>query len=222
MKHFIINYKTYPQASGANAVSLTEALINANIPTDWQLVVCPQAADVYRIREKFPHAQIWAQHVDAVEPGKNTGWTTFETMMMAGITGTLINHAEHPLTLEQIRKTIEMARANNIFSCVAAASEEMALQIAELKPDMIAYEPPTLIGTGVSLMTTDPAEAVAFVEKLGGKDINLCLGAGISSHEDVDGASKIGYDSILLASAITTSSTPGAKLLELVKGENAQ
>lgn len=216
MKYFIINYKTYQQGSGENAVSLTEKLLSVDLPEDLKLVVCPQAADVYRVREKFPHAEVWGQHVDLIQAGRATGWTSIETMLMAGISGTIINHSEHELAYEEAVGTVQLAKEHEIKSCLAVGDEHMAEKLAETKPDIMAYEPPELVGSGVSLMEADPEEAESFYNRFKNSGCVLCIGAGVSKPEDVATAAKIGYEGILIASAIVKANDPAKVLKDML------
>ncbi len=216
MKYFIINYKTYPQASGENAVKLTEKLLAADIPDGLSLVICPQAADIYRVREKFPHAEIWGQHVDLIEAGRATGWTSIETLIMAGISGSIINHSEHELSYEEAVGTVQLAKEHQVKTCLAVGDIQMAEKLMETKPDIMAFEPPELVGSGVSLMSANPEEAEGFYERYKDNGSILCIGAGVSKPGDVAKAAEIGYEGILIASAIVKADNPTEVLNDML------
>lgn len=217
MKYFIVNYKTYPQGSGDGAVQLTQKLMSVALPADLKLVVCPQAADIYRVRERFPDAEIWAQHVDLIEAGRATGWTSIETLLMAGISGTIINHSEHELSYEEAVGTVQLAKEHKITSCLAVGDAQMADKLLETKSEVLAFEPPELVGSGQSLMSTDPAEAEEFLHRFKDSESTICIGAGVSDSQDVKKAADIGYEGILIASAIVKADDPALALSKMVE-----
>jgi triosephosphate isomerase len=220
MQHFIVNYKSYPEATGPEAEKLTGQIVEAVKNPAVQLTICPQTSDIFRLREKFPDLNIWAQHIDPVDPGKTTGWVSAEAIAEAGANGVLINHSEHALRLPVITENIALARENGMASCVAVASLEAARDIVILKPDFIAFEPPELIASGHSLMEVDPSEARAFIEEIRsmGFSGNTILGAGVSNAQDIRGALELGYTGVLLSSAITKSPKPRQAVSELLEG----
>ena len=215
--HLILNLKTYPEATGDNAVRLAEIISRVETPTDLDIVICPQAADIFRIRENCPNLTIWAQHVDPVEAAKNTGWTSATSLILAGATGTLINHSEHKLEEADIQKVLEITRHYQMTSCLAVPDVETAQKFATLQPDMLAFEPPQLISTGTSLVDSDPAAAKQFVDTLQNSAIKLVLGAGIADARDIQTAKQLGYQGILLSSAFVKATDPQAFLQEMIE-----
>ncbi len=216
--YLILNFKTYEQATGDNAVRLAEIVSKAQTPANVDLVVCPQAADIFRIREQFPDLTVWAQHVDPIDTGKNTGWTSVTSVIMAGANGTLINHSEHKLEPEEIGQVLELTKHYQLASCVAVPDLHLAQKLAALEPDILAYEPPELISTGTSLVDSDPKLAAEFVEKLSDTGIKLILGAGVADAKDATVAKALGYQGVLLASGFVMSEDPAKFLAEMIGG----
>jgi triosephosphate isomerase len=82
--------------------------------------------------------------------------------------------------------------------------------VASLKPDVIAIEPPELIGTGIPVSKAQPEVVTGtakLVREVNKKVVILC-GAGISRGEDVAAALKLGTQGVLVASGIVKAKDP--------------
>lgn len=217
MHHYLIlNFKTYPEASGKNAVDLARIVNKLAVKTKLKLIVCPQAADIYRVREHFPHLSIWAQHIDNIAPGRNTGWTSPATVTMAGANGTLINHSEHKVSSETIQQTITICKQYHLSSCVAVPDIQSVSKIGEMSPDFLAYEPEELISGDKSLIDVDADLAQLFVTKNAKIGSKLVLGAGVKDANSVVQAFKLGYAGVLLASGFVKATDPEKFLQEML------
>jgi len=79
-----------------------------------------------------------------------------------------------------------------------------------LKPDIIAIEPPELIGTGIPVSKAKPeviTDTIRLVREINEKVVIVC-GAGISRGEDVKAALKLGTQGVLVASGIVKVKDP--------------
>ena len=88
----ILNYKTYLESSGIKALELAHDLESAASETGITMVAAPQAADIYRINQEAS-IPIFAQHIDPIAPGGHTGSNLIDTLIEAGVSGSLINHS---------------------------------------------------------------------------------------------------------------------------------
>jgi len=215
----IVNFKTYSEATGKNSVKLARMIFEAGEGHGVSVAVAPQAVDIYRVagRVKIP---ILAQHVDPIKPGRNTGWITPESIKAAGAVGTLVNHAEHRISIDQIAGVVARVNEIGLSTVVCAADVEESRKIAGIGPDIIAVEPPELIGTGVSVSTAEPEIVVNSVRAV--KDVNakvkvLC-GAGITTGEDVARALELGAEGVLLTSGIVCAKDRRAAVRDIVRG----
>ncbi len=218
MNYLILNFKTYLQASGENATKLAEivAAVSNNSPV--QLVICPQAADIYRIREKFPNLKIWAQHMDPISPGRHTGWTSPTTLLMSGANGTLINHSEHKLeNVDEIKSTIETCKQYQLLSCVALNDTKLINELKSSSPDIIAFEPQELIGGSNSILDLDPQRAIEFIAQAQNSGSSLVLGAGVRDKQDISTALSLGFQGVLIASGFVTATDPTNYLQSLLE-----
>ncbi len=182
------------------------------------VAVAPQVADLFQISNsvKIP---VFAQHIDSIKAGRNTGYILPENVKDAGAIGTLINHSEHPLSEEKLKNTIERAKHVGLISLVCVDTPKKASQVAIFKPDMIAIEPPELIGTGISVSKARPeiiTSSLQSVKEIDPEIIFLC-GAGISSGEDVALSIKLGASGVLFASGFVKAKNPSKVLEDIVE-----
>ena len=210
----ILNYKTYLESSGENALELARALKSASEESGITMVAAPQAADIYRIQDQIS-LPIFAQHIDPITPGGHTGSNLIETLIEAGISGSLINHSENRMKLADIDEVIQLCKQNDIESCVCTNNIATSKAIATFSPDAVAVEPPELIGTGIPVSQAQPEvveDSVKGVKSIN-KKIKVLCGAGISTGDDMKAAMDLG---VLLASGIVKAENPKEALLDLV------
>lgn len=213
----ILNYKTYLESSGENALELARALKSASEESGITMVAAPQAADSYRIQDQIS-LPIFAQHIDPITPGGHTGSNLIETLIEAGISGSLINHSENRMKLADIDEVIQLCKQNDIESCVCTNNIATSKAIATFSPDAVAVEPPELIGTGIPVSQAQPEvveDSVKGVKSIN-KKIKVLCGAGISTGDDMKAAMDLGADGVLLASGIVKAKNPKEALLDLV------
>ena len=213
----ILNYKTYLESSGENALELAYALKSASEESGITMVAAPQAADIYRIQNQIS-LPVFAQHIDPITPGGHTGFNLIETLIEAGISGSLINHSENRMKLADIDEVIQLCKKNDIESCVCTNNIATSKAIATFNPDAVAVEPPELIGSGIPVSQAQPEvveDSVKGVKSIN-KKIKVLCGAGISTGDDMAAAMDLGADGVLLASGIVKAENPKEALLDLV------
>ena len=213
----ILNYKTYLESSGEKALELARALKSASEESGITMVASPQAAEIYRIQDQIS-LPIFAQHIDPITPGGHTGSNLIETLIGAGISGSLINHSENRMKLADIDEVIQLCKKNDIESCVCTNNIATSKAIATFNPDAVAVEPPELIGSGIPVSQAQPEvveDSVKGVKSIS-KKIKVLCGAGISTGDDMKAAMDLGADGVLLASGIVKAQNPKEALLDLV------
>ena len=212
----MVNFKTYARATGKKALNLARKISELTKKSKSKWVVCPQHIDLWMA--KYMEIPVYAQHVDALEPGRGTGYVTPYSLKLYGIKGSLINHSEHRLSVKEIKTRIEILKKYKMVSVVCANSVKEASKLARLKPNYIAVEPPELIGTGISVSEAKPevVERSAKVVKKHG--VKFLCGAGISKGDDVKRAIELGADGVLVASAIANSKNPVKVIKDFLKG----
>lgn len=211
----IVNFKTYQSATGQKALELAQIHQKVADETGVSFALCVQTVDVYRISQEVS-IPVFAQHIDPVEFGSHTGHNLPEAIKEAGAYGTLLNHAEHQLDFDNLVNAINRAKEVGLFTIVCANTPDMAAKIAQTNADLIAVEPPELIGGDVSVSKAQPEIITQAVEKAGGE--KLLVGAGVKTGEDVKKAIELGARGVLLASGVTKATDPEAVLRDLANG----
>ena len=213
----LLNYKTYLESSGLNALNLAHDLESAANESGIKMVAAPQAADIYRISEETS-LPIFAQHIDPISPGGHTGSNLINTLIEAGISGSLINHSENRMKLADIDEVIKLCKQYEIESCVCTNNIETSKAVAAIGPVAVAVEPPELIGTGIPVSQAQPEVVEDTVKEVKAinKDIKVLCGAGITTGDDMKAAMDLGADGVLLASGIIKAESPKEALLDLV------
>lgn len=211
----ITNFKTYENATGEKALALAKVHEKVAEETGASIAVAVQPTDLHMIAGavKIP---VLAQHFDPVNFGSATGHILPEALMQAGAAGTLLNHSERRVGMEVIEKSLTRAKELGLFVVVCAESPEEGQQIVPFGPDLVAVEPPELIGGDISVSTAQP-EVIENAVKLIGEG-KVLVGAGVKNQEDVRVAMKLGASGILLASGVTKAEDPEAVLRDLVAG----
>ena len=211
----VVNFKTYESAHGLAAEEL--ALIMGQIETDARMIAVVSAFDLSAVVSVAPNLEIWTQHLDPINFGSNTGWLHPETAIQRGAKGTLINHAEHKVSIEHIAMLLDIV-PEGFTVCACAADIDEARALSALQPDYVAVEPPGLIGGEISVTTADPeivsgtARAIREISK----DVGILCGAGIKNGQDVVKAIELGTSGVLLASGVTKVKDAKSALEDLV------
>ena len=214
----VINFKTYPEATGERAVELAKLIQAVAEQYSASVAVCPQQADIYRVASQV-EIPVLAQHVDPLEPGRNTGWVTPDSVKAAGAVGTLVNHSEHKIPHDLIKKVIDLCRQKGLTVIACSADIEESKALATFSPDFVAVEPPELIGTGIPVSKAKPEIVRGTVEaiKQANPKVEVLCGAGITTGEDVAKAVELGTVGVLVASGIVQAKDQRAAIEDMVR-----
>lgn len=215
----IVNFKTYKEATGQDALKLAQMMADICGKSGVSVAVAPQTVDLATIVSKVK-IPVFAQHVDPIKPGRNTGFISPESAKAGGAVGTLVNHSEHKLSHDQVKAIVARAKEVGLYTVACTADMEESKKIAEFAPDVIAVEPPELIGSGISVSKAKPEVVIDSVKAV--KSINsgikvLC-GAGITSGGDVTKALELGAEGILIASGVICVKDQRAAFQDVVDG----
>lgn len=204
-----MNFKTYLESTGQKAVELAKAAEKVTKETGASIVVAPQFADIAQIAAAV-EIPVFSQHLDPIKPGNCTGHVLAESIKATGAVGTLINHSERQLKLSEIEAIISLCREKDLVSCVCANNPATSAGVAAMHPDIVSFEPPELIGTGIAVSKAQPqviTNTVNLVRQVN-RDVTILCGAGISQAEDVATALKLGTSGVLVASGIVKAKDP--------------
>lgn len=211
-----VNFKTYQKGTGSQAVKLAKICQKVSWQTRIEIRAVVQAADIFPIT-KTTSLPVWAQHVDSVDYGPHTGQILPEVILAAGAKGTLLNHSEKKLPPEVIKKTIRRCHDLGLKVLVCSENLEEAQETVQAGPDLIAYEPPELIGSQTTSVSASKPEVIKdFASQI--RKVPVLVGAGIHTQEDVKKAVGLGAVGILVAGDIVLGEDPEKELLDLAQG----
>ena len=215
----VINFKTYEQGTGKKGLKIAKIADKIAKKEKANIIICVQFTDLYMI-SKAVKIPVYAQHIDPINYGSNTGWILPESIKKAGAKGTLLNHSEHKIKSKILNDSINRCKEIGLKTLVCANTPKKAREIARLNPNFIAIEPPELIGGDVSVSEAKPqviSKGVNYVKKINPK-IPLLVGAGIKTTEDVKKSIELGAKGVLVASGILKAKNPERAIINLIKG----
>lgn len=215
----VINYKTYATGVGRSGLQIALEAEKAAAEYGVEVMVAVPCTMIPVVAQsvKIP---VLAQHVDSIEPGRGTGYVTAEALKAAGARGSLVNHSERRLTLSDIQAAIALLKAHGLLSVACGDTPEAAASVGLLGADVIAVEPPELIGTGIPVSKARPEvvrSSVELVKERLGLGAPLLVGAGITNGDDARRSIELGADGVLVSSAVMKAPDPGSKIAELAE-----
>jgi triosephosphate isomerase len=205
----LVNFKSYLEATGSRAVDLARRIAEAGHSSGIRVGVAPQFCDISHV-VGIGDLLVFGQHIDMIEPGAFTGKVLAESLKAVGASGTLLNHSERMIRLDEVQRTVIHARDLGLLTVVCAGNADLAAAVSLMNPDMVAIEPPELIGSGRAVSKEKPEVIESSVRKIRAvnKSIRILCGAGISTGEDVHAALKLGAQGVLVASGVVKSPKP--------------
>jgi triosephosphate isomerase len=214
----LVNFKTYLESTGKRAVDLSKKIQEVGRNTGVKVGVAPQFCDIEQVATSV-NIPVFAQHIDSISPGAYTGHVLAESVRAAGASGTLINHSERNVRLSEIESSVRRAHEVGLQAVICAGTSRLAAAVALTEPDMVAIEPPELIGSGRAVSKERPeviSDSVKRIRSVNPNATILC-GAGISTGEDVYAALKLGAQGILVASGVVKAPKPENVMMDFCK-----
>lgn len=179
------------------------------------LFICP-AVEIRRVCEHTKNLIVLAPYMDTLRPGRGMADILPEGLKAAGAQGVVINHCEKPMSLPQMKATIDRARELDmlVFACADTLSEAKA--IAQLHPDIINPEPSEIIGggNGVSPMAY-VKDSIRVIKEIY-DDIMVEQAAGITNGQQVYDFIMAGSEAAGAASGIMNAADPIAMIDEMI------
>lgn len=213
----MLNLKNYQEIFAKNALEIALEAQKISQEYSIDIIICPPNPLLYYLSNNID-LSIFAQHVDYAKVGSSTGAIVPELLTSIGVSGSLINHSEKRIPFNQIENLVKKFKELNLFSLVCAQTVDEVKLISKLDPDLIAIEPPELIGSGRAVSKVNPniiTESVNAGNSVN-SNINILCGAGIMNADDVDIALKLGSKGILIASGVVQSDNWNQKIRELI------
>lgn len=215
----LVNLKAYPEALGRKALALAKTCAEVAEKTGASIAIAPPAPDLARVAHEV-RIPVLAQHVDAVEAGARTGWVPPEAALAAGAAGTLLNHSERSVPLDDLEALIPRCTKLGLEVVCCADDLAEAEAVTRFFPDYVAIEPPELIGGDVSVTSAKPEIIAGAVERIRAVNpkVEVLCGAGVKTAKDVAMAIELGTVGVLLASGVVKAKDPRKALMDLAKG----
>ena len=175
-------------------------------------IAADKAAGTYDTK----NLKVFCTYMDTLRPGRGCADILPEGVKDAGAIGVMINHCEKPMSLPQMKLTIDRARELDmlVFACADTLAEAKA--IAQLGPDIINPEPSEIIGggKGASPMAyvMDSIRAIKEVDPT----IMVEQAAGITNGQQVYDFIMAGSEAAGAASGIMNAADPIAMIDEMI------
>lgn len=187
----VVNPKSY--LYGKRSLDLALAADKISKETGIEMFFTCPFADIRYISENTTNVIVTAQHMESLKPGRGMGHVLPESLKEAGAKAVFLNHAENPMTVAELSKTIERARELDIKTIVCADSVSEAVALSKFNPEIILAEPTELIGTG---KTADNSYVIETTEKIREMSPNtlVMIASGVTTAEDVYNVIKLGAD----------------------------
>ncbi len=179
------------------------------------LFICP-ATEIRRVCENTKNLIVLAPYMDTLRPGRGMADILPEGLKAAGAKGVVINHCEKPMSLPQMKATIDRARELDflVFACADTLDEAKA--IANLHPDIINPEPTDIIGGGKGASPMAYVRDSIKVIKEIDPDIMVEQAAGITNGDQVYDFIMAGSEAAGAASGIMNAEDPLAMIDEMI------
>lgn len=208
-----VNFKTYRKGTSRSAEKLAETCEELVEETGKNIIPVVQVGDLYRVSEKVD-IPVYTQTIDPIDYGSWTGHVLPEGLVKNGAEGVVVNHSEDKRKVKVVGDCIGRAKSVDLNTLVCAETPAKVETISSFNPEVIAIEPPELIGGDVSVSSARPSLITDSVEKT---DTPVICGAGIKTKEDVEKALELGARGIFVASGIVKAKDPEERTRELIK-----
>ncbi|MBR9683516.1 triose-phosphate isomerase [Candidatus Woesearchaeota archaeon] len=193
----LVNFKNY-------GAGLKLAKVISGFRSRYRLMVAPSLIDLSLVCKNV-RVPVLAQHVDNLGFGASTGSISLGMVKKVGCRGTLLNHSEKRISVQEIGERVRACKKLGLISIVCASGLGMMKKVLRFNPDYIAYEPKKLVGGNKSVTSSNPKVISKAVKLVGSK---LLVGAGIHSKKDVLKALELGASGVLVAHKIVKAKNP--------------
>ena len=212
--YFEIGTKNY--IYGDKVLEYAKAADAAAEKYDIDVLFITPAVEIRRVVENTKHLIVLAPYMDTLRPGRGMADILPEGLKAAGAKGVVINHCEKPMSLPQMKATIDRARELDFLVYACADTLDEAKAIAQLHPDIINPEPSEIIGggNGVSPMSyvMDSIRAIKAIDD----SIMVEQAAGITNGQQVYDFIMAGSEAAGAASGIMNAEDPLAMIDEMI------
>lgn len=182
---------------------------------DVDIILDVPDTEIKNIADNTKRIHVYSQHMDSIPVGRGMGRSLPEALKAAGAVGVMLNHAEHKLTMEEIKSAIQRADEVGLATMVCADSVDEVKEVAKLGPNILVAEPTELIGTGKPADKEYVDEVIRCIREIN-PEIKPFPSAGISKGEDCYNIVKAGSPASGCSSAIAKAENPLALAEEMI------
>ena len=210
----VVNPKSY--LYGDSSLTLAKAADKVAHDTGLKIYFTCPFTDIRYLKENTYHIIVTAQHMESLKPGRGMGHIFGESLKAAGAGAVFLNHAENPMTLAEISKTLARAKELGLKTIVCADSLIEGVAVATMSPTILLCEPTDLIGTG---QVADDSYTIEIVKKIRAIDsgIGIMIASGITSADDVYNVIKLGANGSGATSGILSAPDPAKRIAEMAE-----
>ena len=212
--YFEIGTKNY--VYGDTVLEYARAADAAAQRYDIDVLFITPVVEIRRVVENTQRLIVLAPYMDTLRPGRGMAGILPEALKAAGARGVVVNHCEKPMSLPQIKATIQRAREMEFLVFACADTLEEARAIAQLHPDIINPEPSQIIGGGKGVSPMDYVrESIRAVKDID-PHILVEQAAGITCGGQVYDFIMAGSEAAGAASGIMNARDPVAMIDEMI------
>ena len=184
---------------------------------DIDVLFITSAIEIRQVAENTKHLIVLAPYMDTLRPGRGMADILPEALKAAGAEGVVVNHCERPMSLPQIKATIDRANELDMLVFACADTVDEAKAIAELHPDIINPEPSELIG-GASGGVSGMGYVKDVIREIRKIDENILIeqAAGITNGDQVYDFIMAGSEAAGAASGIMLAEDPITMIDEMI------
>ena len=214
-----VNFKTYQEGTGKNALALLAILENVAQKSQIKIIPVLQAADIKEAAQTSK-LEIWAQNIDPISFGAHTGAVLPEALVEDGALGTFLNHSENKFQdFADLQKANTRALSVGLKTLIFAGDTKELSSVLGFRSTYVAFEPPELVGNKTTSVAQAKPEIISQAADLANKEgIPLGGGAGIKSAAEVKKSLELGAVGVAVASDVVTAENPEKEILDLVEG----
>jgi triosephosphate isomerase len=200
---------------GKSMLDLARAIDASAIRHNVDVILTVGYTDIRPVAENTKRVHVFAPHMDPLRIGAGSGAVLPEAIKDAGAVGVQLNHAEKPLSMDVLGRTIRRADEVGLATMALADSVEDVKVIAAMSPNVLVAEPTELIGTGTTSDENYVRETIAIVRAIDPK-IMVLQGAGISSGQDVYDVIRLGAQATGCSSGIAKAADPAEMAEDMI------
>ena len=212
--YLVVNPKSY--LYGKESLELALAADKACEDFDIDIFFTTGFSDLRLIKENTKNIILTAQHMQSLKPGRGMGHVLPESLVDAGVEAVFLNHAENPLTVNELYSCINRCKELGLYSIVCADSVAEAEALCMFAPSCVLAEPTELIGTGVVADDSYIDETISRLRKIN-PNVHINIASGITTADDVYNVIYHGADGTGATSGILKAEDPKLRIREMAE-----